>query len=183
MYCFTETIASRFSLAFAVVLLHIRGERGEWGIRGVRKNRMADTMIFDTHKYVRKLTHGGGLSEGQAGAHVEALQDAMRDGVASKTDLFAVRHEMEILRVEMESFRKEMRNEMQTFRKEMRNEMQAFRKEMHNEMQTFRNEMQTFRNEMQTFRDSLQLQRQFMLLGFSLIGTMIIVATFLDKIL
>ena len=161
---------------------------------------MAETTIFDTHKYARKLTHGGGLNERQAAAHVEALQDAMREGVATKSDLLALRHE---IRDEMQTFRGEMRDEIQTFRGEMRDEMQTFRKEMRDEMrhemQTFRKEMrddmrhamQTFRKEMrddmrketQTFRDLLQAQRQFTLLGFSLIGTLILVATFLEKIL
>ena len=42
--------------------------------------------VFDTHKYVRKLTHEGGVGEKQADAHTDALQDALQ-GISTKADI------------------------------------------------------------------------------------------------
>ncbi len=64
------------------------------------------------------------------------------------------------------------KDDLRTLRHEMREEMQTFRKKMRNDMH----------QETQTFWDSLQAQRQFMLLGFSLIGTMIFVAALFGKL-
>ena len=89
-------------------------------------------------------------------ADVEVLHDAMREGVATKGDILTLTAQQEM--------------------QALRNEMQSLRKEMHSEIQALRSEMQILREE-------LQAQNQLMLWGFSLIGTMILVSTLLEKIL
>ena len=120
----------------------------------------------------------GGMREVRKGvcwmADVEVLHDAMREGVATKGDILILtaQQEMQALRNEMQSLRKEMISEIQA----LRSEMQSLRKEMISEIQALRGEMQNF-------RELLQAQNQLMLWGFSLIGTMILVSTLLEKIL
>jgi hypothetical protein len=57
---------------------------------------MASTQItFDRLAYVDKLKSGG-IDEAAARAHAEALDQALRDTVATKQDLREVQHQIEV---------------------------------------------------------------------------------------
>ena len=63
--------------------------------------------VFDTRKYVRKLTRDGGVGARQADAHAGALHEALGD-VATKADIAILRADMDALRVEVASVVREM---------------------------------------------------------------------------
>lgn len=52
---------------------------------------MADTLLFDRLRYLDKLRQSG-ISEDHARAHAEALDEALRDTVATKRDLLEAIH-------------------------------------------------------------------------------------------
>jgi len=62
------------------------------------------TITFDTHKFVRRLV-AEGATEGQAQAHVDALQEAFASHVQTSSEGFAtkadVKEEVAPLRTEM----------------------------------------------------------------------------------
>ncbi len=76
------------------------------------------TPVFDTHKYVRKLTREGGIGEKQADTHADALQDALQ-GVATKADI-------EMLKTRLEAFEAKMDARMTAFETKMDARMTAF---------------------------------------------------------
>ena len=59
-----------------------------------------DSPLFDRLRYVDRLT-GAGIAEDQARAHADAMEDAMRQGVATKTDITAVRTDITAVRADM----------------------------------------------------------------------------------
>jgi hypothetical protein len=56
--------------------------------------------LFDRLRYVDRLT-GAGIGAEQARAHADAMEDALRSGVATKADVGYVRSEVAALRTEM----------------------------------------------------------------------------------
>ena len=52
---------------------------------------------FDRLNYLETLKRGG-IAEGQARVHTMALDNALRDMVATKHDVMTLRHDLEILR-------------------------------------------------------------------------------------
>ena len=60
--------------------------------------------LFDRLRYVDRLT-GAGITADQARAHADAMEDALRSGVATKGDIAAVRSDLKdavaTLRTEM----------------------------------------------------------------------------------
>jgi len=76
-------------------------------------------LTFDKLVYIDRLKSAG-VAEPQARAHAEALDQALRDTVATKSDLAAARQES--------------RDEMRGLREELRNEMRGLREELHNEV-------------------------------------------------
>jgi hypothetical protein len=57
---------------------------------------MPDTLLFDKLTYIDRLTKAG-IDEAQARAHAEAMEEALREGVATKRDITELRHAMELL--------------------------------------------------------------------------------------
>jgi len=55
---------------------------------------MADQILFDKLTYIDRLKRAG-IDEGQARAHAEAMDEALRESVATKSDLMTVRMELE----------------------------------------------------------------------------------------
>jgi hypothetical protein len=55
---------------------------------------MSDQILFDKLRYIDRLINGG-VAEEQARAHAEAMDDALREVVATKRDLDAVRAAIE----------------------------------------------------------------------------------------
>ena len=87
------------------------------------------TPVFDTHKYVRKLTREGGIGEKQADTHADALQDALQ-GVATKADI-------EMLKTRLEAFEAKMDARMTAFETKMDARMTAFETKMDVRMTAF----------------------------------------------
>jgi hypothetical protein len=56
---------------------------------------MPDTLLFDKLVYIDRLTKAG-IDEVQARAHAEAMEEALRESVATKSDILALRHEIQL---------------------------------------------------------------------------------------
>jgi hypothetical protein len=56
---------------------------------------MADQILFDRLAYIDKLKSAG-IDEAQARAHGEALDSALRDSVATKQDIEAIRRDLQL---------------------------------------------------------------------------------------
>jgi hypothetical protein len=48
---------------------------------------MSDQILFDKLRYIDRLINGG-IGEEQARAHADAMDDALREAVATKSDIF-----------------------------------------------------------------------------------------------
>lgn len=76
---------------------------------------MADQILFDKLRFIDRLTHAG-VAEDQARAHAEALEESLRDAVATKNDIAALRTDMA---GEMAALRTDMVGEMAALRTEI----------------------------------------------------------------
>jgi hypothetical protein len=56
---------------------------------------MADTLLFDKLAYVDRLIKSG-IDEAQARAHAEAMEEALRESVATKRDIAELSHEIQL---------------------------------------------------------------------------------------
>jgi hypothetical protein len=56
---------------------------------------MPDTLLFDKLVYIDRLTKAG-IDEVQARAHAEAMEEALRESVATKTDIARLEHRIEL---------------------------------------------------------------------------------------
>lgn len=56
--------------------------------------------LFDRLRYVDRLT-AAGIAADEARAHADAMEDALRQGVATKGDIAGVRTEIAAVRMEM----------------------------------------------------------------------------------
>ena len=54
---------------------------------------MPDQLLFDKLRFIDRLTHAG-VAEEQARAHAEAMEEALREAVATKSDIAAVRSDI-----------------------------------------------------------------------------------------
>jgi hypothetical protein len=72
-------------------------------------------ITFDKLVYIDRLK-AAGVAEPQARAHAEALDQALRDSVATKSDLAVAKQE---LREEMRTLREEMRGQFDETRNEI----------------------------------------------------------------
>ncbi len=87
------------------------------------------TMTFDRLAYIDRLK-GAGFAEAQARALADGLDQALREEVATKSDIAALRSE---LRVELGEFKNEVRSELGDVRSELgevRAELGEFRAEL-----------------------------------------------------
>lgn len=76
------------------------------------------TMTFDRLAYIDRLK-AAGVAEPQARAMADGLDQALREEVATKSDIAAVRNEIDLLRVEIKSELGTFRGELGTFRGEL----------------------------------------------------------------
>ena len=83
-------------------------------------------ITFDKLLYIDRLKSGG-IEERHARAHAEALDQALRDTVATKLDLATAKQE---LRDEIRSARDELRDDIQSVRDELRNGSRDLRGEL-----------------------------------------------------
>ncbi|MBV8357600.1 MAG: hypothetical protein JO189_06635 [Deltaproteobacteria bacterium] len=56
---------------------------------------MAENLLFDKLVYIDHLTRAG-IDEAQARAHAEAMEEALRESVATKSDIVELRHEIQL---------------------------------------------------------------------------------------
>jgi hypothetical protein len=56
---------------------------------------MADTLLFDKLTYVDRLVKAG-IDESQARAHAEAMEEALRESVATKVDIARLENKIEL---------------------------------------------------------------------------------------
>jgi ABC-type transporter Mla subunit MlaD len=89
---------------------------------------MNQHIIFDRTRYTDKLRDNG-VDEKTARAHSDALDGALRDAVATKTDVNEVKAELQgdiaELRAELKSDIAELRVELKSEISELRNELKA----------------------------------------------------------
>lgn len=74
---------------------------------------MSTTFTFDRLRYTDVLRNAG-VDEKAARAHADALDDAMRQGVATKSDIAEVRTEIHDLRHELKTDIADLRHELKT---------------------------------------------------------------------
>ena len=56
---------------------------------------MADQILFDKLRYIDRLLNAG-IDREQARAHAEAMEEALRESVATKSDIAEVKHTIEL---------------------------------------------------------------------------------------
>ncbi|WP_040335221.1 DUF1640 domain-containing protein [Candidatus Magnetobacterium casense] len=77
---------------------------------------MNDTLIFDTHAYVKKLK-AVGFTEEQAEVQAEAMSDLIEEGLATKRDL----KELEVaLKRDMKDLEVALKRDMDLLRRDMK---------------------------------------------------------------
>src|SRR6516164_1260797 len=60
-----------------------------------RTDAMVENLLFDKLAYIDRLTKAG-VDKAQARAHAEALEEALRESVAPRSDVLALRHEIQL---------------------------------------------------------------------------------------
>jgi len=70
-------------------------------------------ITFDKLVYIDRLKSAG-IAEQQARAHAEALDQALRDTVATKQDVFAVKQDIAAVKQELKDDIRDLRTEMRT---------------------------------------------------------------------
>ncbi len=90
-----------------------------------------ETVLFDTHAFIKKL-ESSGVSSVQAEAHADALVEAFRGGVATKADL---KEGENALRADMQKMEAGIRSDMQKMEAEIRGDMQKMETGIRSDMQ------------------------------------------------
>jgi hypothetical protein len=95
------------------------------------------TMTFDKLAYVDRLK-AAGFNEPQARALADGLDQALREEVATKGDIAALRNEIGLFRVEVKSEIGELRGEMDAFKSAVKGEMDVLKSTLRGEMDALR---------------------------------------------
>ena len=90
-----------------------------------------ETVLFDTHAYIKKL-ESSGVSPLQAEAHAEALLEAFRGGLATKSD---VKESESALHADMQKMEAGIRGDMQKMEAGIRGDMQKMEAGIRGDMQ------------------------------------------------
>ena len=90
-----------------------------------------ETVLFDTHAYIKKL-ESSGVSPVQAEAHAEALLEAFRGGLATKAD---VKESENALRADMQKMETGIRADMQKMETGIRDDMRKMETGIRTDMQ------------------------------------------------
>jgi hypothetical protein len=120
-------------------------------------------MIVNVFGYAEKLEKSG-FTKSQAEASLQVLVEIMNQEFATKEDIRGLSHqlhaEVNSLREEFNSFRKETQTEFESLRKELHSEIGLLRKELHSEIGLLRNELHSeigsLRNELHSEIGSLR---------------------------
>lgn len=102
------------------------------------------TMTFDRLAYVDRLK-AAGFAEPQARAMADGLDQALREEVATKTDIATLRNEIDLFRVEFKS-------ELGALRSEFKSDLGALRSELKSDIGTLKSELGTLRSDLGTLR-------------------------------
>jgi hypothetical protein len=86
-------------------------------------------ILFDRLTYIDRLQRGG-VGEEQARVHADALNSALRDGVATHEDITAVRADVTTVRSDITLQGTSLRGEISTLRTEIRSEITLLRAEI-----------------------------------------------------
>jgi hypothetical protein len=113
-------------------------------------------FAFDTLAFAKRL-RGGGIPDTQADVHAEAAREFIMAELATKSDLEAVRRELD--------------TSIQTVRKDLEASIQSLRKDMEASIASVREEIRTLRMEMIARIEHAEARMTIRL------GSMIVVAT------
>ncbi len=94
-------------------------------------------VAIDTLRYSKKL-QAAGVSPQQADAQAEALSEAVRDAIATKSDVSDLRNE---LKHDIAELRAEMKHEIAELRAEVKHDIAELRAEMKQEIALLRTEI------------------------------------------
>ena len=126
---------------------------------------------FDRLRYTDMLRNAG-IDEKSARAHADALDDAMRQGVATKSDISDVRSDMQGVRQELKTDIAELRQELKTDIAELRHELKTDIAELRHELKT---EISELRQEVKTEISGLRQEVKTDIAGLEIAFTRIIV--------
>jgi len=114
-----------------------------------------DTVLFDTHAYVRRLQMGGFSSE-QAEAHADALLFAMRGGTLTKIDIQEfegrVKDEFHLQEKQTDTLRSELKEDIHSLDRKI----EAFRSELKEDIHSLDGKIEAFRSELKEDIHSLR---------------------------
>ena len=79
---------------------------------------MAEQLLFDKLTYMDRLTRAG-IDEAQARAHAEAMEEALRESVATKADIAALKADMVMLKTEMAMLKTELKGDIAALKHEL----------------------------------------------------------------
>ena len=126
---------------------------------------------FDRLRYTDMLRNAG-IDEKSARAHADALDDAMRQGVATKSDVGDVRSDMQNVRQELKTDIAELRQELKTDIAELRHELKTDIAELRHELKT---DISELRQEVKTDISGLRHEVKTDIAGLEIAFTRIIV--------
>lgn len=87
------------------------------------------TMTFDRLAYIDRLK-AAGVTEPQARAMADGLDQALREEVATKSDVAVLKSDIVAVRNEIDLLRIEVKNELATLRGEFKNDLGVLKAEM-----------------------------------------------------
>ena len=158
------------------------------------KEALTGLPVFDTRKYVRTLTHEGSFTEKQANANADGLQEALR-GVSTKADIKEVKAETHAVKAELKADIRGVRAEIREVKAELKADIRGVKAEVRAEIKEVKAEIKEVRAEIgalrkettaeiaalrkettaenQAMQEQIKGLRQLMMIGFSIMATMI----------
>ena len=131
-------------------------------------------MTFDKLAYLDALK-GAGIPEAQARAHAMALDDALRDTVATQADLIkessAIRSDLE---KESGSIRSELAKETAAIRSELEKESVAIRSELAKEASAIRSDMRLMERDLKIWFGKMMAWQLTAIAGLLAIATAVV---------
>ena len=117
----------------------------------------AAALTFDRLAYVDKLK-GAGIDEAQARAHADALDTALRDGVATKADVEELRRELGGAKTELGRKIEDVRREIAEAKIELRRKIEDVQRKIAEAKIELRREIEDVRREIAETKKELQLE-------------------------
>ena len=112
---------------------------------------MTQTLIFDRQRYTDKLRDNG-IDEKAARAHGDALDGALREAVATKADVQALRTDMDSVKIALSAnivaLRTELKADIVSLRAELKADIVSLRAELKADIATLKTEIADVRVEL-----------------------------------